>query len=464
MASVEIRKNKKGEITSYRIIVSSGMDANGEQVKHTKTWKPPKKNMTDRQIAKALERAKVEFELEIKAGYQPDKRQTFAQYAEYVLDMKERNGTKAKTIDQYISLSARTYQAIGHLKISDIRPQHLNAFYKQLGQEGMRLTKARAIAIIDIRAWIKKQGESIDSFSRKSGLCATTLRSAANGNSIQEDSAKKIVAAMKLPMRKVFIVHKDMTPLSNTTILEYHRFISAVLSQAEKEMLIPYNPAAKASPPARDDHDPDYYEPDTVKQILDALDDAPLKWRAATYLLIDTGCRRAEVMGLKWENVFIDDIKNPVIMIDKNRLYSVRKGVYEDTTKTKECRALIIAPETTLLLKAWKAQQEEFRKAAGDAWENTGYVFTQDTGKGMHPDSLNSWLSKFSEDHGLPHIHPHAFRHTAATIMVYDQMDIVTVAGELGHADPHTTAKIYAHQISLAKAKAAGVRRKLIKR
>lgn len=420
--------------------------------------------MSERQIKKALDLAAAEFELEIRAGYQLDHRQTFAQYAEYVLDMKERNGVKTSSIDSYMRLARRTYQAIGHMKLADLRPQHLNSFYKKLSEEGMRLTKASATPTIDIRVWLKTNGHSIMGFARECGVAASTLRAAADGRSVREDSAQKIAASMKLPLSKVFTIQRDMTPLSSTTVLEYHRFISAVLSQAEKEMLIPFNPAAKASPPSRDTPEPDYYEPDTVKKILDALDQAPLKWRAATYLLIDTGCRRGEVMGLKWESVYIDDINNAVIMIDRNRLYSVRKGLYEDSTKTKECRALIIAPETATLLKEWKAQQEEYREALGDAWIASGYVFTQDTGKGMHPDSLNAWLSKFSAENDLPHIHPHAFRHTAATIMVSEQMDIVTVAGELGHADPHTTAKIYAHQISLARAKAAGVRRKLIKR
>ena len=464
MASIEPRKNKNGEITSYRIIVSGGIDTNGEQIKHTKSWKPPKKNMTVRQIKKALDLAAAEFELEIKAGYQLDRRQTFAQYADYVIDLKERNGVKTSSIDSYLRLTGRTYQAIGHLKLADIRPQHLNAFYKKLGEEGMRLTKASATPIMDIRAWLKERGHTIIGFARECGVAASTLRAAADGRSVREDSAQKIATGMGLHLLKIFTIERDITRLSSTTVLEYHRFISAVLSQAEKEMLIPFNPAAKASPPSHEKHKPDYYDPDTVKRILDALDQAPLKWRAATYLLIDTGCRRGEIMGLKWDSVFLDDINNAVVMIDKNRLYSVRKGLYEDTTKTNECRALIIAPETAVLLKKWKERQDEYKATLCDAWTESGYVFTQDTGKGMHPDSLNAWLAKFAADNDLPHIHPHAFRHTAASIMVSEQMDIVTVAAELGHADPHTTAKIYAHQIALAKAKAAGVRRKLIKR
>ena len=65
----------------------------------------------------------------------------------------------------------------------------------------------------------------------------------------------------------------------------------------------------------------------------------------------------------------------------------------------------------------------------------------------MSPDSITQWLSTFTQKNGLPHIHPHAFRHTAASNMIADGVDLVTTANELGHAGPTTTAKIYAHQI-----------------
>ena len=43
-----------------------------------------------------------------------------------------------------------------------------------------------------------------------------------------------------------------------------------------------------------------------MEEIIKALEDEPIRWKAMTYLLIDTGCRRSEVMGLKWENVELD--------------------------------------------------------------------------------------------------------------------------------------------------------------
>lgn len=96
--------------------------------------------------------------------------------------------------------------------------------------------------------------------------------------------------------------------------------------------------------------------------------------------------------------------------------------------------------------------------ANGDRWVNSGYVFVQDNGDRMNPDSITDWLGNFSEKHNLPHIHPHAFRHTAASTMIANGVDLVTAANELGHANATTTANIYAHQISVARAKAEDVR------
>lgn len=115
------------------------------------------------------------------------------------------------------------------------------------------------------------------------------------------------------------------------------------MPKPKKEMLIPFNPASKATPPKVQRKAPDYYQPETISQILDALDNAPLKWRTATYLLINTGCRRGEAMGLKWESL---DLADGIMTIERALLYSPKKGVYESTPKTGKSRVLKRAPET----------------------------------------------------------------------------------------------------------------------
>ena len=160
-------------------------------------------------------------------------------------------------------------------------------------------------------------------------------------------------------------------------------------------------------------------------------------------------------MGLKWDNVELD---TGLLIIDHALLYTASKGTYEGETKTGKPRAVMLAPQSLELLNKWHTEQLRLRILNGDRWVRSDFIFTHDDGTVMNPDSITSWLRKFSERHNLPHIHPHAFRHTAASTMIANGVDLVTAASELGHANATTTANIYAHQIAVAKARAAKVR------
>ena len=64
-------------------------------------------------------------------------------------------------------------------------------------------------------------------------------------------------------------------------------------------MLVQYNAAAKATPPKAAKKEVNYFQPEDIVKIREALDKEPLKWKVATHLLLITGCRRGEVMGLR---------------------------------------------------------------------------------------------------------------------------------------------------------------------
>ena len=91
----------------------------------------------------------------------------------------------------------------------------------------------------------------------------------------------------------------------------------------------------------------------------------------------------------------------------------------------------------------------------GDLWKETGYVFTRDNGEPMFPDSITVWLRRFSKCNGLPHINPHAFRHTMASLLYFNGTDAVTISKRLGHGQVSTTMDIYAHIMQEADLKAA---------
>lgn len=369
---------------TYQIRVSCGLDSQGKQVVKTCTWKPTP-GMTAKQTEKELQRQVVAFENKVKQGYSTENRMTFEKYAAYVMELKETRGDKHRTLDRYQAMLQRINPVLGYMKLEDIRPGHLNDFYRQMARPGEN----------------KKTGGQ----------------------------------------------------LSSKTILEHHRLISTILAQAEKELLIPYNPASRAEPPKPKKKEVSYFQPDEIIAIRDSLETEPIKWRTATHLLLITGCRRGEIMGLKWSRV---DFQGNSIRIDNNLQYTADRGLYEESPKTAaSVRNIKLPAETMQLLRQYKAWQAQQQLASGDRWTYTDYVFTQENGKPMHPDSLTDWLGKFSKRHDLPHINPHAFRHTMASILYFNGLDSVTISKRLGHSKVSTTADIYAHIIQEADERAA---------
>ena len=169
--------------------------------------------------------------------------------------------------------------------------------------------------------------------------------------------------------------------------------------------------------------------------------------------MLYTGVRRGELCGLNWSDI---DFKNGLIHITKELLYTPSKGVYEDTTKTRQSKRVIRIPSDMLiLLKHYRREQEETKKIYGDLWIESNRVFTADKGGAIHPDGLSSWYRRFIKRHNLPTSHIHTLRHVSATLLIAGGVDIATVSGRLGHASKTTTLNIYTHAIKSADAMAA---------
>lgn len=455
MAYIQARFNRNGELLHYRLFVSDGLDWTGRQRRRYKIWTPDKPGMSQKQMEKAALAAAIKFEEEIRAGYEVDKRKKFHEYAEYVMDLKSRTGLSPTTIERYRSMLPRIYDGIGHMKLTDIRPYHLNDLYKHLAENGIRNKGAIATAKKVVRKKVASLKLPKCAIVKEAGFSQTTLSAILRGDSVTYANAEKLATYLGYSVSELFVVEDKFKPLSDKTILEHHRLISMIMALAEKELLVPYNPAAKATPPKVSKKEADYFQPEEVMEIVKALEDVPIKWKAMAYILIDTGCRRGELMGLQWNCVDLDE---GIIMIKQALLYTKDKGVYVGPPKTGRPRAVCLAPETIDVLKKWKTEQLRTKILHGNIWQDTGFVFTKDDGTVMHPDSITDWLNKFSEANDLPHIHPHAFRHTVASILISNGIDPVTTANELGHANANTTQAIYAHQIARARAEASGVR------
>ena len=441
MANITKRGN------SYRITVSAGYNISGKQIRHTMTWTPDP-GMTKRQIEKELQRQAVLFEERISCSLTHDGNTRLVDFTEIFMRDYAIPMLKPKTAFNYKNTMAQVNIALGHIKLKDLKPGHIASFLSNLQEEGIR----RAVAAkpkFDLYQWVAQKKITLVALSRSSGIAAGTLRNLKDGGTISEQSARKLAGAMGVDYNQYFETIHDMRPLSASTIRTYHRVLSSVLFRAVKWGYIPSNPATRADLPSTAGLRAAYLDEPDAKRLLELI-----KWRALITFDLLSGLRRAELLGLRWQDVDFDHF---TITIAQTSNYLPGKGIYTGTPKTAtSSRPVRLSRSAFLLLLEYKKWQDAQQAMLGDAWrDQDGRIFTTDEGAPIHPDSVSKWFTAFVKRTGLPKVTVHSLRHTYASLQISDGVPIVIVSHQLGHAQTSTTANIYAHVIAAAEARAA---------
>jgi integrase len=379
-----VRKKKNGK---YEIIVSLGYNVENKKIIKTMTYTPDE-NMTEKAAKKEAERQAVLFEEKVKNGEYGNSKIKLVDFINDIWFKEYMKGKSPSTIYRYKILSKLIIQQLGHLPLDKIRPLHIQKFKNYLS------TAKSNVAIKD------KDGSIID--------------------------------------------YKTYAP---KTQLHYFRCLSTILNDAYKLEMIKENPVAKISAPRVPRKKPQFLDIEQTRHILELLKNEDLKYQVAINILIFTGIRRGELLGLTWDAI---DWKNSEIRIEQNTIY-VNKKIYTKDPKTETSNRIVDIPSNILaLLKEFRVYQNKERLRLGDQWVNTNRIMTQWNGKIMHPDTISQWWKKFQIKNGIENvISLHKLRHTYATLML-DIVDLTTVSESLGHSDISTT-NIYAHALKERK-------------
>ncbi len=249
---------------------------------------------------------------------------------------------------------------------------------------------------------------------------------------------------------------KTKKPLSGKTILEHHRLLRAMLHKAVYWQLIVANPAERVQPPKARKPKRKSYDDEQTKILLENLEllsSEDTKYKVAIILTVFTGVRLGELMGLEWTDV---DFKNGIISINRSSQYLADMGVFTKVPKTESSIREIAIPEFIIsLLDEYKLWYEEQKSIYGELWTNSDRLFVQADGKPMHPSTISKWFVKYVGQIGLPVINFHGLRHTNATLLISQNIDVAVVAARLGHAQITTTFNFYVHPI-ISHNKSAG--------
>lgn len=450
MATAEKRGN------SYKITVSCGYDILGRQIRRYKTWTPVA-GMTARQTAKELERQKVLFEEQCRAGQVLDGNIKFADFAEKWFTEYAEKQLRPTTLRSYRQILGRINAAIGHIRLDRLQAQHILAFYNNLSETGIaaRAISMRPHSADDFRALMKREGLTQKALTERAGVSIATVRNACHGRAIASECAQKISEALHTSVQHLFTESTPARPLDAATIRKHHAVLSSILSAAVKWQAIPFNPCERVQPPKLEAKQAVYLDEQQAAHLLDLLQAEPLPYRTMITLLLFSGLRRGELCGLEWSDI---DFEQSLLTVRRSSLYLPGKGVFADEPKNETSKRAVKLPTSVLhLLKEYRVWQNKQRFQLGDQWQAYNRLFTQWNGKPLHPSTVTSWFHDFIQKTDLPPVHIHSLRHTNATLQIAGGVPITTVADRLGHASTATTGRIYAHAIQSANAAAASV-------
>lgn len=436
MASVQ----KRGD--SYRIFVSNGRDSQGRKIVETETW-TPEPGMSSREIDVALRGFVADFERSVKAGKNVQgERLNINDLAElYLKDMKPPMLSRSTYHDYKDRLERRIIPAMGHIKAGNIRQRDVNNYQKMV--------------------------------------------------------------------RETYKVERTGQPLSESSIRKDCMVISALLSYAVAEgfldmnMLI-YSGRTRAKKSQKKEVVPKYFTPEQILRFIDALE-RPIeiihkshettvrgkkynvneytqtfqvknKWKLYFYFALFCGDRRGENISLTWDDI---DMEKCEVKIHASTDY-VDGSMQLKDTKTHNVRDNTVPPYVMEIAKSWKNEQIQQSFILGEHWEgykgkdfDKNFVFTQRTGKQMHISSPYTQYNRIiklynqhvadKENEKIPEdVPPHGLRHSAAAILIANNLDPRTVASILGHGNPTTTLNIYSYFFKNKGKEAANVMEKIL--
>ncbi len=228
--------------------------------------------------------------------------------------------------------------------------------------------------------------------------------------------------------------------LADSTIRTTYTVLRAALDGAVRDGLLARNPAAAIKRPGVERIEAKHVESVDVTALLGAAKDS--RYRPALVLIAATGLRRGEALALRWEHVDLD----AGALLVRGTLGRINGRLLVTEPKTaRSRRAVPLSPAVVALLRTHRKAQLEERMRAANVWQETGHVFTTESGLPVDPRNLLRVITAAAKAANLEGVGVHTLRHSAAVAWLEAGVHIKAVSDLLGHSSIAITGDVYGH-------------------
>jgi integrase len=237
-----------------------------------------------------------------------------------------------------------------------------------------------------------------------------------------------------------FLNEKLESDLSARTVQYLHSTLRAALNQALKWGLIKRNVCTLVTPPRPSRYQITPLSPDDARRLVDTAKTHRLG--ALFSVALALGLRQGEALGLRWQDV---DLDNGTVRVT-HQLQRVNGELRLVPPKSEQSRRTIALPDAvTQQLRQHRIAQLHERLVSGDEWVDSGHVFTATNGAPLDDSNVRRIFKRLLRDAGLPPIRYHDLRHTCASLLLAQNVHPRVVMETLGHSQISLTLGTYSH-------------------
>lgn len=218
--------------------------------------------------------------------------------------------------------------------------------------------------------------------------------------------------------------------------------------------MIKENPAKEVKPPKVKSKKSDVYSKEELDLLIEKLREKPFHWQILILLALSSGAREGEIAALEWKHI---NFEKGTVYIEQSLTEVIEEGVRLKSTKNERCRTVSLPIDLVKMLEQYNDQCIHERSKIEDIleWPDHFFIFANEVGKPIRPDSISQWWRRFTSKYKLKHIRFHELRHTSATLLINEGVHAKVISERLGHADISTTMNIYGHVLAEADQTAA---------